>query len=201
MNFELTEEQKMIQDMSRKFAEKEIKPVAAELDRTHRHPTDILAKMGELGLMGITIPEQYGGAGMDYICYALAMIEISKACASCGVIMSVCNSLYNFPVYAYGTEEQKQQYLPPVASGKVLGCYGLTEAGAGSDPASMKTTAVLDGNEWVINGVKRFITNGNVARYCVLAAVTDKAAGYKGISSFIVDFENTPGFQSGNGRG
>lgn len=197
MDFELTEEQKMIQDMSRKFAEKEIKPVATELDRTHRHPAEICAKMGELGLMGITIPEQYGGAGMDYICYAVAMIEISKACASCGVIMSVCNSLYNFPVYAYGTEEQKQQYLPPVASGKVLGCYGLTEAGAGSDPAGMKTTAVLDGDQWLINGVKRFITNGNVARYCVLAAITDRAAGYKGISTFIVDFENTPGFKVG----
>jgi len=125
------------------------------------------------------------------------MIEISKACASCGVIMSVCNSLYNFPVYTYGTEEQKQQYLRPVASGEALGCYGLTEAGAGSDPAGMKTTAVLDGDQWVINGVKRFITNGNVARYCVLAAVTDKAAGYKGISSYIVDFENTPGFKVG----
>jgi len=197
MHFELTEEQQMIQDMARKFAEKEIKPVAAELDRTHRHPAEIIAKMGELGLMGITIPEQYGGAGMDYICYVLSMIEISKACASCGVIMSVCNSLYNFPVYTYGTEEQKQKYLRPVASGEVLGCYGLTEAGAGSDPANMKTFAVLDGNEWVINGVKRFITNGNVAGYCVLAAVTDKMAGYKGISSFIVDLKNTPGFKVG----
>lgn len=197
MNFELTEEQRMIQDMSRKFAEKEIKPIAAELDRTHRHPAEICAKMGELGLMGITIPEEYGGAGMDYICYVLAMIEISKACASCGVIMSVCNSLYNFPVFAYGTEEQKQKYLRPVACGEVLGCYGLTEAGAGSDPASMKTIAVLDGDEWVINGVKRFITNGNVARYCVLAAVTDKTAGYKGISSFIVDLAETPGFKVG----
>ena len=197
MNFELTEEQRMIQDMSRKFAEKEIKPIAAELDRTHRHPAEICVKMGELGLMGITIPEEYGGAGMDYICYVLAMIEISKACASCGVIMSVCNSLYNFPLFAYGTEEQKQKYLRPVASGEVLGCYGLTEAGAGSDPASMKTIAVLDGDEWVINGVKRFITNGNVARYCVLAAVTDKTAGYKGISSFIVDLADTPGFKVG----
>jgi alkylation response protein AidB-like acyl-CoA dehydrogenase len=197
MNFELTEEQKMIQEMTRKFAEKEIKPVAGELDRTHRHPAEILAKMGELGLMGITIPEEYGGGGMDYVCYVLSTIEISKACASCGVIMSVCNSLYNFPVYAYGTEEQKKRYLTPVASGEVLGCYGLTEAGAGSDPAGMRTTAVLDGNEWIINGVKRFITSGNVARYCVLAAITDKAAGYKGISSFIVDFENTPGFKVG----
>lgn len=197
MHFELTEEQKMIQDMARKFAEREIAPVAAELDRTHRHPEEIVKKMGELGLMGITIPPEYGGAGMDYICYVLAMIEISKACASCGVIMSVCNSLYNFPVYTYGTEEQKQQFLTPVASGQYLGCYGLTEAGAGSDPARMRTTAVLDGNEWVINGEKKFITNGNVARYCVLAAVTDKEKGYKGISSFLVDLHNTPGFRVG----
>lgn len=197
MHFELTEEQKMIQDMARKFAEREIAPVAAELDRTHRHPEEIVKKMGELGLMGITIPPEYGGAGMDYICYVLAMIEISKACASCGVIMSVCNSLYNFPVYTYGTEEQKQQFLTPVASGEYLGCYGLTEAGAGSDPARMRTTAVLDGNEWVINGEKKFITNGNVARYCVLAAVTDKEKGYKGISSFLVDLHNTSGFRVG----
>ena len=197
MNFELTEEQKMIQDMARKFAEREIKPVAAELDRTHKHPEEIVKRMGELGLLGITIPPEYGGAGMDYVSYVLAMIEISKACASCGVIMSVCNSLYNFPVYTYGTEEQKQKYLKPVASGQALGCYALTEAGAGSDPARMRTTAVLDGNEWVINGEKKFITNGNVARYCVLAAVTDKSKGYKGISSFIVDLENTKGFRIG----
>jgi alkylation response protein AidB-like acyl-CoA dehydrogenase len=197
MNFELTDEQKMIQEMARKFAEREIKPVAAELDRTHAHPADICAKMGELGLMGITIPEEYGGGGMDYICYALALTEISKACASCGVIMSVCNSLYNFPVYTYGTEEQKKKYLTPVASGKELGCYGLTEPGAGSDPAKMLTTAVLKGNEWVINGTKCFITSGNVSRYCVLSAFTDKSLGYKGISSFIIDFENTPGFRVG----
>ena len=197
MNFELTEEQKMIQDMARKFAEREIKPVAAELDKSHRHPADIVAKMGELGLMGVTIPEEYGGAGMDYVCYVLSMIEISKACASCGVIMSVCNSLYNFPVYKYGTEEQKQKYLRPVASGEALGCYGLTEAGAGSDPAKMSTTAVLVGNEWVVNGVKKFITNGNVAGYCVLAAATDKSLGYKGISSFVVDLQKTPGFRVG----
>jgi alkylation response protein AidB-like acyl-CoA dehydrogenase len=111
--------------------------------------------------------------------------------------MSVCNSLYNFPVYKYGTEEQKHKYLKPVASGEALGCYGLTEAGAGSDPAKMSTTAVLDGNEWVINGVKKFITNGNVAGYCVLAAATDKSQGYKGISSFIVDLKNTRGFRVG----
>jgi alkylation response protein AidB-like acyl-CoA dehydrogenase len=197
MNFEFTEEQKMIQDMARKFAEREIKPVAAELDKTHRHPEDIVKQMGELGLLGVTIPEEYGGAGMDYVCYVLSMIEISKACASCGVIMSVCNSLYNFPVYTYGTEEQKQKFLRPVASGEALGCYGLTEAGAGSDPAKMRTTAVLDGDEWVLNGVKKFITNGNVASYSVVAAVTEKDAGYKGISSFLVDLRNTPGFHVG----
>ncbi len=197
MNFDLTEEQKMIQEMARKFAEREIKPVAAELDRTHRHPAEIVAQMGELGLMGVVIPEEYGGAGMDYVSYALSMIEISKACASCGVIMSVCNSLYNFPVYKYGTEEQKQKFLRPVASGEAIGCYGLTEAGAGSDPAGMRTTAVLDGDVWVINGVKKFITNGNVADYSVVAAVTDKSAGYKGISSFLVDLKNTQGFHVG----
>jgi alkylation response protein AidB-like acyl-CoA dehydrogenase len=197
MNFELTEEQKMIQDMARKFAEREIKPVAAELDRTHAHPAEICKKMGELGLMGVAIPAEYGGGGMDYICYALAMFEISKACASCGVIMSVNNSLYGFPVMTYGTEEQKKKYLTPVASGQVHGCYGLTEAGAGSDPARMLTTAVLKGDEWIINGTKRFITNGNIADYCVLAAITDRAAGYKGISSFIIDFKNTPGFSVG----
>ncbi len=197
MNFELTEEQKMVKEMAARFAEQEIKPVAAELDKTHRHPAEICKKMGELKLMGITIPEEYGGGGMDYVSYVLALIEISKACASCGVIMSVCNSLYNFPVYAFGNEEQKKKYLTPVASGEALGCYGLTEAGAGSDPARMRTTAVLDGNEWVINGVKKFITNGNVADYCVLAAVTDKDKGYKGISSFIVDLKNTEGFSVG----
>ncbi|HDM77354.1 MAG TPA: acyl-CoA dehydrogenase [Deltaproteobacteria bacterium] len=197
MNFELTEEQKMVKEMAARFAEQEIKPVAAELDRTHKHPEEICKMMGELKLMGITIPEEYGGGGMDYVSYVLALIEISKACASCGVIMSVCNSLYNFPVYAFGTEEQKKKFLTPVASGEALGCYGLTEAGAGSDPARMRTTAVLDGNEWVINGVKKFITNGNVADYCVLAAVTDKEKGYKGISSFVVDLKNTKGFSVG----
>jgi alkylation response protein AidB-like acyl-CoA dehydrogenase len=197
MNFELTEEQQMIQDMARKFAEREIKPRAAQLDRTHEHPEEIVGKMGELGLLGVTFPEEYGGAGMDCICYALSLIEISKACASCGVIMSVCNSLYGFPVHAYGTDEQKRRFLRPVASGEALGCYGLTEAGAGSDPARMRTSAVLDGDEWVLNGVKKFITNGNVADYCVLAAVTEKDMGYKGISSFVVDLKNTKGFRVG----
>jgi len=197
MHFELTEEQKMIQDMCRRFAEKEIKPVAAQLDETKEHPSELCQKMGDLGLMGITIPEEYGGAAMDCISYILAVIEISKACASTGVIMSVNNSLYCFPINTFGSHEQKVKYVTPVASGMAIGCYGLTEAGAGSDPASMRTTAKLDEDQWVINGEKRFITSGNVADYCVLAAVTDREKGYKGISSFIIDLKDTPGFSVG----
>jgi alkylation response protein AidB-like acyl-CoA dehydrogenase len=134
---------------------------------------------------------------MDYVSYILAVIEISKACASTGVIMSVNNSLYCFPVYTFGSQGQKLKYLTPVASGEAIGCYALTEAGAGSDPAAMRTTAELDGDSWVINGEKRFITSGNVADYCVLAAVTDKEKGHKGISSFVLDLKNTPGFSVG----
>jgi alkylation response protein AidB-like acyl-CoA dehydrogenase len=197
MNFDLTEEQQMVRDTARRFAETEIKPVAAKLDATHEHPAEICRKLAELGFLGIAVPEEYGGGGMDYVSYVLALIEISKACASTGVIMSVNNSLYCFPVMAFGTHEQKMKYLKPVAGGEYLGCFGLTEAGAGSDPAGMRTTAVPDGEEWIINGEKKFITNGNVARYSVIAAVTEKGKGYKGISSFAVDLENTPGYSLG----
>ncbi|RPH85675.1 MAG: acyl-CoA dehydrogenase [Desulfobacteraceae bacterium] len=197
MNFELTEEQQMVRDTARRFAETEIKPVAAKLDATHEHPAEICRKLAELGFLGIAVPEEYGGGGMDYVSYVLALIEISKACASTGVIMSVNNSLYCFPVMAFGTHEQKMKYLKPVASGEFLGCFGLTEAGAGSDPAGMRTTAVPDGEAWIINGEKKFITNGNVSRYAVIAAVTEKGKGYKGISSFVVDLENTPGYSLG----
>ena len=197
MNFDLTEEQQMVRDTARRFAETEIKPVAAKLDATHEHPAEICRKLAELGFLGIAVPEEYGGGGMDYVSYVLALIEISKACASTGVIMSVNNSLYCFPVMAFGTHEQKMKYLKPVASGAFLGCFGLTEAGAGSDPAGMRTTAVPDGEGWVINGEKKFITNGNVSRYSVIAALTEKGKGYKGISSFVVDLENTPGYSLG----
>ncbi|MDZ7695414.1 MAG: acyl-CoA dehydrogenase [Deltaproteobacteria bacterium] len=197
MEFALTEEQQMVRDMAARFAETEIRPKAAELDETHEHPAEIVQQLGELKMLGIAVPEEFGGGGMDYVSYVLALIEVSKACASSGVIMSVNNSLYCFPVYAYGTAEQKKKYLYPCASGEKLGCYGLTEAGAGSDPAGMRTVAVKDGNEWVINGEKKFITNGNVASYAVIAAVTDKEKGYKGISSFVVDLENAPGFKVG----
>jgi len=171
--------------------------VAARLDETKAHPTDLCKQMGELGLMGITVPDSYGGAGMDYVSYIVALIEISKGCASTGVIMSVNNSLYCFPINHFGTDAQKERYLTPVASGEAMGCYALTEAGAGSDPASMMTTATLDGDQWVIRGEKKFITNGNVSDYCVVAAVTDRDKGAKGISSFILDVQNTPGFSVG----
>lgn len=197
MDFELSEEHQMVRDMARRFAEDQIKPRASELDQRHEHPADIIKQMAELKLMGIAVPEEYGGGGMDNVSYVLALIEISKACAGTGAIMSVNNSLYCFPVMKYGNHEQKLKYLVPCASGEKIGCFGLTEANAGSDPASLKTTAVRDGNEWVINGEKKFITNGNVAFYAVIAAVTDKDKGYKGISSFVIDLENTPGFKVG----
>ncbi|MCD6298499.1 MAG: acyl-CoA dehydrogenase [Deltaproteobacteria bacterium] len=197
MDFALTEEQQMVRDMARKFAETEIKPKAAELDEKHEHPAEIIKQLGELKMMGIAVPEEYGGGGMDYVSYVLALIEISKACASTGVIMSVNNSLYCFPVQEYGTEEQKKQFLYPCAAGEAIGCYALTEANAGSDPAGMRTTAVRDGDEWVINGEKKFITNGNVSSYAVIAAVTEKGKGYKGITSFVVNLDDTPGFKVG----
>lgn len=197
MNFGLTEDQRDVREMVRKFAEQEIKPIAAELDNTHRHPEEICRKLGEMGIMGVAVPCEYGGAGMDNVTYVLCMIEISKACASCGVIVSVNNSLYGYPILMFGTEEQKKKFLTPVASGQVEGCYGLTEPSAGSDAASLKCRAVLKGDKYIVNGTKIFITNGNVAHYCVLAATTDPAIGYKAIINLIVDMKNTPGFHVG----
>ena len=165
MNFALTEEQLMVRDMVRKFAETEIKPIAAELDHTHRHPEEICRKLGEMGIMGVSVPTEYGGAGMDNVTYVLAMIEISKACASCGVIVSVNNTLYGHPVKTFGTHEQKLKFLKPVAGGEVEGCYALTEAGAGSDAAALRCKAELKGDKYIVNGTKVFITNGPVARY------------------------------------
>jgi len=197
MNFAPTSEQKMVREMVRKFSELHIKPIAAELDRTHRHPEEICRQLGELGLMGVAVPTEYGGAGMDNVTYVMALIEISEACASCGVIASVNNSLYGYPVKTFGTEEQKKKFLAPVAGGKVEGCYALTESSAGSDAAALKCRAELKGEKYIVNGVKTFITSGNVARYCVLAATTDPARGYKGIINLIVDLQNTPGFRVG----
>ena len=194
MNFAPTEEQQMVRDMVRKFAETEIKPIAAELDRTHRHPEEICRKLGEMGVMGIAVPTEYGGAGMDNVTYVMAMIEISRACASCGVIVSVNNSLYGYPVKTFGSEEQKKKFLTPVASGKVEGCYALTEACAGSDAAALRCRAELKGDKYIVGGTKTFITSGNIAHYCVLAATTDPFLGYKGVINLVVDMKNTPGF-------
>jgi alkylation response protein AidB-like acyl-CoA dehydrogenase len=197
MNFAPTDEQKMVREMVRKFAETQIKPIAAELDRTHRHPEEICRQLGEMGVMGVAVPTEYDGAGMDNVTYVMALIEISKACASCGVITSVNNSLYGYPVKAFGTEEQKKKFLAPVAGGKVEGCYALTESSAGSDAAALKCRAELKGDRYIVNGVKTFITSGNIARYCVLAATTDPARGYRAIINLIVDLKNTPGFRVG----
>jgi butyryl-CoA dehydrogenase len=193
MNFELTDIQRDIQRLCREFAAKELIPNARKWDETHAWPTDAVKKLGELALLGVAVPEQYGGAGLDNVCYAIAMEEISRGCASTGVIMSVNNSLYCDPVMKFGTEEQKQQFLVPFARGEKLGCFGLTEPDAGSDAAAQKTVAVRRGDEYVINGSKNWITVGPKADAIVLFTMTNKEAGNKGITAFLVP-TNTPGF-------
>ncbi|XXF81447.1 acyl-CoA dehydrogenase [Myxococcaceae bacterium GXIMD 01537] len=193
MNFELTDVQREIQRMCREFAAKELTPNARKWDETHVWPTEAVQKLAELALLGVAVPEQYGGAGLDNVCYAIAMEEISRGCASTGVIMSVNNSLYCDPVMKFGTEAQKEEFLTPFARGEKLGCFGLTEPEAGSDAAAQKTVAVRRGDEYVINGSKNWITNGPKADAIVLFTMTDKAAGHKGITAFLVP-TNTPGF-------
>lgn len=196
MDFYLSEEQKLVRDTARDFAENQVKPLAAELDATSRFPAELIPQLAEMGFMGVAYPEKYGGAGMDYVSYAIVIEEISRACASTGVIISAHSSLACDPIYNYGTEEQKMKFLKPMASGKKIGCLGLTEPGAGSDAANVKTTAELVGNEWVINGTKLFITNGGQAEVAVTLGVTDKDKGTKGISAFIIE-KGTPGFTIG----
>ena len=186
MQFQPTEDQLAVQKMAREFAQQEVAPKAAEIDREHRHPAELVKRMAELGLLGIAVPDQFGGAGMDHVSYVLAMEEISRACASTGVIMSVNNSLVCDPIYRFGSDDQKKKFLAPLASGKLLGCFALSEPEAGSDAAAQKTTAVKDGDTWVINGTKNWITNGPVADVCVLFTMNDKAAGHKGITAFIL---------------
>jgi butyryl-CoA dehydrogenase len=187
MKLELNDQQKMIQKMVREFAEKEIAPIAAELDKKAEYPTKILEKMAKLGLLGIIIPQEYGGAGLDTISYSIVVEEISKKCASTGVITSVHNSLVSWPILKYGTDEQKKKYLPSLAKGENIGAFAGTEPNAGSDLGAMKTTAVLKGNNYIINGDKTFITSGPEAGIIIIFAVTDKNAGTKGISAFIVE--------------
>ena len=197
MKLELSEQQKMIRNMVREFAEKEVAPLAAQLDKTGEYPTQTLEKMAKLGLLGIIIPPEYGGAGLDTISYATVVEEISRKCASTGVITSVHNSLTAWPIMKYGTEEQKKKYLPILAKGERIGAFAGTEANAGSDLGAMKTNAVLKGHHYVINGDKTFITSGPKAGVIIVFAVTDKNAGSKGLSAFIV--ENTfKGFKVGS---
>lgn len=192
MHFDLTDIQKMLRDTCREFAARELIPNARRWDEEHRFPKEAVARLAEMGLMGVAIPEEWGGAGADHVSYALAMEEISRGCASTGVIMSVNNSLYCDPVMRYGTDEQKEKWLRPFASGEKLGCFGLTEPEAGSDAAAQKTVAVRDGDDYLITGSKNWITNGPVADAIVLFAMTDKSKGHKGISAFLVDL-NAPG--------
>jgi butyryl-CoA dehydrogenase len=189
MKLELNEQQKMIRNMVREFAEKEVAPLAAELDKKGEYPTKTLEKMAKLGLLGIIIPQQYGGAGLDTISYVTVVEEISRKCASTGVITSVHNSLAAWPIMKYGSDEQKKKYLPILARGEKIGAFAGTEPNAGSDLGAMKTTAVLKGHHYVINGDKTFITSGPMAGIIIVFAVTDKNVGTKGLSAFII--ENT----------
>jgi butyryl-CoA dehydrogenase len=193
MHFELTDEQRMIQTTAREFAAREIAPKAAEIDKSGRWPSEIVAKMAELGFLGVAIPEEYGGAGLDNVCYALAMEEISQACASSGVIMSVNNSLFCDPLYKFGTDEQKKKVLTPCARGQKLGCFGLTEPMSGSDAQTMVTTGTKTDGGWILNGAKNWITNGPHADYILVFAVTDRTGPKVKHTAFLVE-KGTPGY-------
>ena len=192
----LTDEHRMIQQAAREFAEQEILPIAAEFDESGEFPLETIRKMGEMGFMGIEVPEEYGGAGMDTLAYVLAEAEISKADAAHGTIMSVNNSLFCHGILKYGTEEQKQKYVVPVASGQAIGAYALTEPSSGSDAANMRTRAVREGDYYILNGRKNWITSAPVADYFVVFAMTDPEKGHKGITAFIVDGDS-PGLVRG----
>jgi butyryl-CoA dehydrogenase len=200
VNLDLTEEQALLQKTAREFAQREVLPKAAKIDEEHRFPDELVARMAEMGLLGVAVPQEQGGAGMDTLAYVLAMEEISRACASTGVIMSVNNSLVCDPILKFGSDAQKHKWLQPLAQGKLLGCFALSEPEAGSDAAAQKTVAVRQGDAYVLNGTKNFITNGPKADVCVLFAMTDKDKGHKGISAFIVPLrgpEAHPGVKCG----
>lgn len=196
MDFKLSKEHEMARTLFRDFAQNEVKPFAQEVDETEIFPRETVTKMQKYGFLGIDIPKQYGGQGCDSLAYVMAIEEISKVCATTGVILSAHTSLCCGPILKFGSEEQKQKYLVPLASGKKLGAFALTEPNAGTDAAGQQTKAVLDGDEWVLNGSKIFITNGKEADIYIVFAMTDKALGTKGISAFIVE-KGTPGFTFG----
>ncbi|MHA6258964.1 acyl-CoA dehydrogenase [Sporosarcina sp. CAU 1771] len=196
MNFKLSEEHEMIRKMVRDFAEKEVAPTAAERDEEERFDMVLFEKMAALGLTGIPWPEEYGGIGSDYLAYVIAVEELSRVCASVGVTLSAHTSLAGWPVYKYGTEEQKQKYLRPMAEGTKIGAYGLTEPASGSDAGAMRTTAKLDGDDYMLNGSKIFITNGGIADIYVVFAVTNASGKRPETSAFIVE-KDFPGFSVG----
>jgi alkylation response protein AidB-like acyl-CoA dehydrogenase len=196
MNLELSEEQKLLQKTVREFAESEVKPLAKELDETGRFPRETFRKAAELGLTGIAFPEAEGGAGFDHIAYSIAIEEISRCCASTGVILSVQNSLYCDPIHRFGTEEQKKKFLLPFARGEKIGCYALTEPQAGSNAAALQTKATKKGDKYVINGTKAWITNGGAADAAIVYVNTDPSKGEKGITAVVVE-KGTPGFKIG----
>ena len=196
MDYRLSEEQLMIKDLVSEFAKNEVMPGAAERDQKKEFPHDLVKTAAELGLMGVAIPDEYGGAGMDYVSYSIAVEEISKADASLGIIISVNNSLVCDPLLKFANEEQKQKYLSPLASGELLGAYALSEAQSGSDAANVLVTAVEDANDYVLNGTKMWITNGGSSDVVIVFAMTDKEKKAKGINAFIVE-KGTPGFSVG----
>ena len=196
MNFSLTREQELVKQMVREFALNEVKPIAAEIDVTEEFPMENVKKMGKYGVMGIPFSTEFGGAGGDTLSYIIAVEELSKVCGTTGVILSAHTSLGASPIAQFGTPEQKAKYLPDLASGRKIGAFGLTEPNAGTDAAGQQTTAVLDGDHYVLNGSKIFITNGGVADVFIVFAMTDKSKGTRGISAFIVE-KNFPGFSIG----
>ena len=196
MEFGLSKEHLLAQQLYRSFAEKEVKPLAQEIDEEERFPWETMKKMARYGMLGIPVPKQYGGQGADVLTYIMAVEEIAKVCGTTAVVMSAHTSLCCTPILENGTEEQKMKYLPDLASGKKIGAFGLTEPGAGTDASGQQTKAVLDGDHYVLNGSKIFITNGGAADTYVVFAMTDKSKGNHGISAFIVEKE-FPGFSIG----
>jgi butyryl-CoA dehydrogenase len=196
MDFQLTEQQKLFKKTVKEFADKEIKPLASKIDKEEYFPWELYKKMGKLGLMGMTVPKQYGGSGIDRVSYMIALEEISRVCGSTCITVEAHNSLGVGHIYEKGTEEQRKKYLPKLLHGETIAAWALTEPNAGSDAASLQTTAVLEGDEWVINGTKQFITSGDIATVTTVMAKTDKTLGAKGISAFIVE-KGTPGFSVG----
>ena len=187
MDFMLSKEHQMLQKMYREFTENEVRPIAQEVDEEERFPEETVEKMAKLGMMGIPYPKEYGGAGADNLAYAIAIEELSKACATTSVIVAAHTSLCSYPIFAYGNEEQKRKYMPKLTSGEWLGAFGLTEPGAGTDAAGQQTTAVKDGDHYILNGSKIFITNAGYADTFVVFTMTDRTKGNHGITAFIVE--------------